>query len=206
MRIESITRLGSGGDKYSVLFEEGTVLKVSAVQIADFGIYTGKELEEAEYEELREGLEQSSSKARALRILGSRSLSAKDMERRLISKGESAETAQITVGWLEKIGAIDDEEYAASIVSHYSAKGYGIARIRDELFRRGISRDLWDKALSGIENMEEAADEFLEKKLKGSNDKDDLRRATDALCRRGFSYEEARSAVKRYLENLGDRG
>jgi SOS response regulatory protein OraA/RecX len=49
--------------------------------------------------------------------------------------------------------------------------------------------------------MEEAAYEFLVKKLRGSGDKDDLRRATDALLRRGFSYEEARAAVRSYIEN-----
>ena len=48
--------------------------------------------------------------------------------------------------------------------------------------------------------MEAAAYDFLNKKLRGSRDKADLRRATDALCRRGFSYEEAKTAINRYLE------
>jgi len=200
MRIESVTRLGDRADKYSALFEDGTTLKVTPAQIADFDVYSGRELSGEEYAQLREGLEFSSAKARALRILGSRSLSASDMENRLKRKGESEEAAQQAVEWLENIGVINDEEYAAAIVRHYAANGYGKARIRNELFKRGIARDMWDEALSGLENMDDAADEFLEKRLKGSRDKDDIRRATDALCRRGFSYDEARAAVKRYLE------
>jgi regulatory protein len=127
-------------------------------------------------------------------------MSAQEMERRLLSKGESQETAQETVKWLEDIGAIDDVEYSKNIVRHYSSKGYGPARIRDELFKRGIPRDMWEDALSEIDDISDAAHEFLEKKLQGSRDKADLRRATDALCRRGFSYEDARVALGRYIE------
>ena len=200
MKIAGITRNGSREDRFTVLFENGDEVKVSTAQIADFKLYTGSELSGDEYNELRKGLELSSSKARAIRILGSRNLSAREIERRLLSKGESEETARDTVKWLENAGAINDGEYSAMIVRHYSGKGYGIARIRDELYRRGIPRDLWDAALSYIEGEEDAASGFLEKKLKGSCDKDDLRRAADTLHRRGFSYEDARIAIDKYIE------
>ena len=146
-----------------------------------------------------------SSRELALRILGSRSLSAGEVEKRLVRKGETEQNAKEAVKWLEEIGLINDAEYATMIVRHYSAKGYGLARIKDELFRRGIQRDMWDDALSvlGEADAPDAAARFLEKKLKGSGDKDDLRRAADALCRRGFSYEQARTAVANYVESLG---
>jgi len=200
MKIESIKKSEKRPDRFVVLFDEGTEIRVSAIQIADFGLYTGLELSDEQYSELSQGLIQSTSKARALRILGNRSLSAREIEKRLIQKGESEETAQNTVGWLEDIGYISDTEYAAAIVKHYSSKGYGLARIKDELYRRGIQRDLWDTALQDLGGMQEAAQEFLKKKLRGSLDKEDMRRAVDALCRRGFQYQEAREALNRYLE------
>jgi len=200
MKIESLTRFEGKVGKFILLFEDGSKITVSEVQIADFGLYSGRELDDDEFAELRDGLKLSSSKARAVRILGSRNLSAHEMERRLMSKGESQQTAQETVKWLEDIGAVNDEEYAVIIARHYSAKGYGIARIKDELFRRGIPGEMWDDALGGLDNMGEAAYDFLDKKLKGSRDKADLRRATDALCRRGFSYEDARTIISRYVE------
>jgi len=145
-----------------------------------------------------------SAKRRALKILGSRQMSAEDMYKRLISKGETEEDAAETVSWLERMGAIDDVRYAESICLHYSGKGYGLTRIKDELFKRGIPRQLWDEALTAVEEteMDDAAVEFLHKKLRGSVEKDDIRRATDALCRRGYSYEDARMAVKRYIEDI----
>jgi len=202
MIIESLARLENKTDSFEVIFDDGSKVKVSAAQIADFGLYTGLDLSEEEQKELADGISLSSSKTRAIRILGNRSLSAREMEKRLVRKGESEDIAQETVKWLEDIGAINDDDYASTIVRHYCAKGYGIARIRDELYRRGIPREMWDEALNGLEGMDDAAYAFLEKKLRGSRDKDNLRRATDALCRRGYSYEEARTAIKKYTESL----
>ena len=204
MKIKSVSQVKNRTGSFSVLFDDGSEIKVSAVQLADFGLYSGLELSDNEYAQLRKGVESSLSKSRAVRILGSRNLSAFEIERRLIGKGEPESTARETVEWLENIGAVNDAEYAAAIVKHYCAKGYGLARIRDELFRRGIPRDLWEDAFDEVDGMEEAAYRFLVNKMKGSRDKDSIRRAMDALIRRGFSYEQARSAMNMYVENLGN--
>ena len=164
-----------------------------------------------ESESIFETPEQNRTKIRAIRILGNRQMSSQAMERRLLEKGESETAARDTVRWLEDTGAINDAEYAASIVNYYSSKGYGLARIRNELFKRGIPRDLWDETLAILNDAEtdESVYRFLEKKLRGlSADSDpamrknELRQATQALIRRGFSYEEARTAVGSYLESI----
>ena len=141
---------------------------------------------------------------RALRILGSRNMSSQEMFKRLTGKGENPDDAQDTVDWLVELGYINDEDYATLIVRHYSAKGYGLKRVRNELFRRGIPRDLWEDKLGELDDteMEDAAIAFLRKKLGGGSDKDDLRRVTDALVRRGYGYDDAKAAVNRYLESL----
>ena len=146
-----------------------------------------------------------SAKKRALRILGSRNFSEQEMRKRLIGKGETLEDTDEAVKWLVELGYINDADYAGLIVRHYSAKGFGMQRIRDELYKRGIPRELWDEKLSGLDDseMHDASLEFLQKKLRGSTDKDDLRRASDSLVRRGYSYDEARDAVNRYLEEVG---
>jgi regulatory protein len=142
------------------------------------------------------------AKACALRILGKRALSAREMENRLKSKGESEEIAARIVEWLVNIGLVNDEEYAESIVSHYCAKGYGPAKIRNELFRRGIEREMWDEVMNGAADTESAVYDYLNKRLKGSRESDDLRKAHAALCARGFSYSDAHEAINRYLESV----
>ena len=144
------------------------------------------------------------TQVRAMRMLSRRSYSARELEKKLVEKGEAAEDARQTVEWLEGLGYINDAEYAEMVARHYQSKGYGHARIKDEMHRRGIARDYWGDALGILEKtkIEDAALGFLEKKLRGGNDENDLRRALDALVRRGFSYEEAKSAVNRYLEAM----
>jgi len=150
-----------------------------------------------------------STKKRALKILGSRNFSEQEMFKRLTGKGESQEDATQAVKWLSELGYINDSNYASLIVNHYAARGYGEARIKNELFKRGIPREMWDENLSLIENpdfeISDPALEFLSKKLRGSIDKDDLRRAQAALVRRGFSYNDASAAVNRYVSELSDR-
>ena len=143
------------------------------------------------------------TKKRALRILGNRGFSEKEMLKRLTGKGEAQEDAEETVRWLVELGYINDNDYATLIVRHYSSKGYGLARIKDELYKRGIPREVWDEKLSELDDeMDDTALEFLKKKLRGSDDKDDLRRASAALVRRGYSYDDAKSAINRYMECL----
>jgi len=148
------------------------------------------------------------TKKRALKILGHRSFSEAEMLKRLVSKGEVQEDAEEAVRWLVELGYINDADYASLIVNHYCAKGYGLARIKDELFTRGIPRDLWDDKLAELDDdgLLDTAVEFLQKKLRGSQEKDDLRRASDALVRRGYSYSDAKSAINRYIENYDGDG
>jgi len=144
------------------------------------------------------------TKKRALKILGSRNFSEQEMFKRLTGKGESEEDAAEAVKWLKELGYINDSNYASLIVNHYAARGYGEARIKNELFKRGIPREMWDDNLSLIADpdfeLSDPALEFLQKKLRNSDDKDDIRRAKDALLRRGFSYDEVNAAVNRYLQ------
>jgi len=142
------------------------------------------------------------TKTRALKILGHRNFSEQEMIKRLTSKGESQEDSEDAVAWLVELGYINDENYAMLIVEHYSTKGYGMSRIKDELYKRGIPRDLWDSAFSSLddESTSEAALIFLRKKLRGSTDENDVRKARDALVRRGFSFDDAKAAINLYLE------
>ena len=116
-----------------------------------------------------------------------------------MKKGSDAGDAQAAADWLEEIGAVDDENYAAALVRHYGGKGYGPARVRDELRRRGVDRGLWDSALEEMPEAAEILDRLLRKRGDLSDPKE-RRRASDALLRRGFSWEQVRAALGRYAE------
>lgn len=186
-------------DRYYVTFESGDKCTVNLSLIARYSLFTGRILDDAELEAFHRDAVRTEAKARALRIIGTRNMSCRELERRLIEKGETTETARETVEWMEQIGAVNDREYAGMIVRHYSTKGYGLGRIRNELYRRGIDRELWDEALAEMPEGHDAIDRFIELRLKGRAPEDkELKRVTDALVRRGFAWEDIRVALARY--------
>lgn len=203
MKIVKLTRSEKRPDSYYAEFEDGGKLHVNIALIADYSLYTGRELDTDEFDSLKSSAGAASARARALRILGKRNMSRREIADRLVQKGESEETAEDTADWLIQIGAVNDTEYASLIVRHYISRGYGKMRIQDELYRRGIEKELWEEALTALPETEDKAYEYVVSKLRGSApDKAALKRVTDALYRRGFSWDEIKSAIRRYNEAL----
>lgn len=199
MRVEEVKKSQRKQGRFLVRLEDGGILRVTEEELLRFGLREGLELGEEELEALRASAKTSQAKAAAARMIGSRALSKQELTRRLVKKGSDAADAQAAADWLEEIGAVDDENYAAALVRHYGGKGYGPARVREELRRRGVDRELWDSAL---EEMPEAA-EILDKLLRRRGDLSDpkeRRRASDALLRRGFGWEQVKAALGRYAE------
>lgn len=199
MRVEEVKKSQRKQGRFLVRLEDGGILRVTEDELLRFGLREGLELGEEELEALRASAKASRTKAAAARMIGSRALSKQELTRRLMKKGSDAGDAQAAADWLEEIGAVDDENYAAALVRHYGGKGYGPARVRDELRRRGVGRELWDSALEEMPEAAEILDHLLQKRGDLSDPKE-RRRASDALLRRGFSWEQVRAALGRYAE------
>ena len=193
-------------DRWLAVLEDGSILRVSRNQIADFALYAGRELSEEEADRLLEAIENENFRSYALRVVTETPKSRNMLLKLLGEKNCQPERAEEIADWLEDIGLLNDGRYAADVVELYARKGYGKRKIRDELYRRGVPRELWDEALEQIEEEDSAAaiDAFLEKKLKGSHEPKDVKRASDALARRGFSWPEISDALRRYGMEVWD--
>ena len=98
------------------------------------------------------------AKEYALRALDRRDYSARELTRKLLEKGyEEAETAA-AVERLMELGFVDDARYAPLLVRHYAAKGYGAQRVKQELHKRGIPRELWDAAMEEMPQQDDTVD------------------------------------------------
>jgi hypothetical protein len=101
------------------------------------------------------------AKARALRLLERRDYSEAELAAKLAEKGEEPETAQAAARRMVELGFVNDESYAGAVVRHYAAKGFGRQRIREELRRRRVPRELWDAALEELDGQDETAERLL---------------------------------------------
>ena len=141
------------------------------------------------------------AKTYALKLLGYRSRSKKEMLERLKRKGFDSRQVDAAIKFLEDTDLINDKTLAADIFK-YSAesKPLGKKGIMMLLAKRGIDNELIEKTLSThTSDMEEkAAVEFVERKLRYlENYPEDVikRRLWGMLQRRGFSIDIIRRAV-----------
>ncbi len=206
LRLESMRAAKNKKDTFELAFSNGEVLLCRAADAADFALYEGRELESGEYSALCAAAALARTKERAAALLAYRAMSAGELVKKLCEKGESRENAADAAEWLLRLGALNDEEYAKSIVRHYSAKGWGAGRIREEFRRRCIPREYWQEALEELCGEEERIDRFIERRLSGREaDPKAKKKISDALYRRGFSWEQIKSAMARYFdESYGD--
>lgn len=187
-------------ERFELSLSDGEKLKIAPDQVADFSLYPDRELTDAELEELRSAAALHHTKERALRIINARAMSEREMYDRLVEKGESEQNAAAAVAWLLDLHFLNDADYAAAVARHCAAKGYGKRRVRDELYKRKIPRELWDAAMEELPEEDDTLDKLLRARLRGADadDRAALKRATDALLRRGFGWDEIKAAVERF--------
>lgn len=198
MRIEFFKTTPDRSGRYTVGFDDGSKLRLYRQSVEDFGIYSGKELSVEEYQALVKNASQVSAKMRAVRIVSATNVSKKELQTRLVRKGEDPQEAEKAVAWLEDLRVLDDGATAEAIVRSCAAKGYGLARAKQALYEKRIPKQLWESALEDYPDQEEKITDFLRTRLADSQDPKARKRAIDALLRRGHSY----SAIRQALSNL----
>ncbi len=203
MKLEKLEPSPRDPSRITLTFENGARLQAPSAVVADWSLYPGKLLDASELEALQQAVRQSNARQRAVRIVSASAVSRQELERRLVRKGEDAEDAAEAAQWLEELGAVNDYDLAMRVARQAAAKGYGKSRIRQILYQKGIPRDYWEEALAALPEPDDAIDQFLYRRLQGQwPDEKTLKKTTDALCRRGHSWEDIRRALTRYRENL----
>ena len=195
MRIDKLSSAPDRAGRYRLEFEDGSVMRLYRQTVEDFGLYTGLELEEDRLAKLQEAAGQMSAKMRAVRIVSASSVSRRDLEQRLVQKGEDPAQAKAAVKWMEDLDLIDDRKTAEQIVSRCAAKGYGLSRVKQKHNKKRIPKQFWDEALADYPDQSDNILEFLREKLSDSQDSREVKRCIDALIRRGHSYGQIRRAL-----------
>ncbi len=184
-------------------FDDGTVMRLYRQTVQDFGLYAGLELSDTEFKNLQESAGAMSAKMRAVRIVAASGVSKGDLQQRLIQKGETPKHAKQAVQWMSDMDLVDDQKTAEHIVQRCIHKGYGVARAKQALFEKRIPKEYWASVLEDYPDQSDSIVSFLQSRLLKSRDERSLRKAIDALIRRGHSYSEIRKGLDR-IDLLGD--
>ena len=227
MRIEKLEPSQHKQGRWLVWLDDASLVRVGEGDVVSLGLYAGKELSDAEGEALAAAGERSRLMERAVGLLAQRPMSRKELLDKLCTpprpKREKYpydklddgpdpallqaqrealwERAEGVADRLTELGLLNDEEYGRMVVRHYAAKGYGPRKLRDELYRRGVPRSLWEDAL---EEREPDGDQVLalaRQKLRGAEPtRENLKKVSDYLARRGYGWDEISSALDRIRE------
>lgn len=146
---------------------------------------------------------------RAVGLLAIRARSRQEVERKLTDSGYLPDTVEMVLFKLQKEKLLDDEAFALAWVHSRMGRGLGKARIRQELYQKGIAGDVAQAALmtlyaEDIDSQALALAEKLLRRVAGQSAPDAKRKVLAAMLRRGYGYGEASRALSAALAQVQD--
>ena len=196
MRIDILKTTPDRAGRYWITLEDGKKMALYRQTVEDFALYSGKKMTDEEWKALQEHAGQMSAKMRAVRIVSASSVSRKDLQDRLIRKGEDPEQAKQAVKWMEDLHLVNDRNTAEQIVHSCISKGYGLQRAKQALYEKRIPKEYWAEALEEYPDQLDRIEAFLRSRLDETSDGREVKKAIDALIRRGHGYGTIREALK----------
>ena len=164
------------------------------------GLREGAAFSSEELEEARVAGERALAMGRALRFLGYRARSRREVRDRLRRYGYGEETVDGVVGRLEELGYLDDEEFART-AAREKARRYGPRRVSAELRRSGVDAELAqgvvDEEFSGRSEVEAARLAAARRYNEAGSDAE-ARRVYGFLMRRGYSADVCAEVAREY--------
>lgn len=145
-----------------------------------------------------------------LRFLSYRDHSEKELLGKLVQKGHKREYCESACKKLKEYGYINDERYAQSLAeSLVERKGMSVRGIKNELFRKGVSKEISDKVTENldIDSVLRIIDLLNTKFVRYLSDEKGIKKTVAALQRLGYRWSDINSALRRIeveTEDFGD--
>lgn len=161
------------------------------------------EISDGEYETLKKEAQFFWGKERAYDILSRRDHSEKELLTKL-QRYVDIDAAHRVVSRMKELGLVNDEIYAEKYVKQLADyKLFGEKRIRQELYKRGISRDIIEKTIldADIDEMVGLCALIQRKYLNALKDERGQKRTFNALLRQGYQYSDIRRAMNQFIKN-----
>ena len=190
-------------DKIHISVDGEYSFTVDETYFLSMGIYNGKEVDCEELEEIKQTVNVRRAYNYAVSLLSRRDHSEKELMTKLTQKGYS-QGAEEAIAKLRDSGYVSDERFARLYVRELQTfKRYGKRRIEQELYRKGIDREIIREVLEETDFDEDELVSLVERKYgRYLDDEKGVAKAINGLLRMGYGYGEIRNALSRIKENL----
>ncbi len=146
------------------------------------------------------------AKSRALWYLDRMDYSEKALFDKLVLKGFDKKASSAVIAKLLELGLLDDRRYGERLAEKLTLSGVSKRAAMQKMFAKGLPYDLCKELLEETEVDEESALlRLIETKyITKLQDKNNYPKVYAALVRRGFSYGDIKSALKKYTEDFSE--
>ena len=171
---------------------------------AEQSLMSDMEIDPDFLEELKFQSDYVRAKSRALWYLDRMDYSEKALYEKLVLKGFDKKASSAVVAKLVELGLLNDRRYAEHLAVKLTEQGNSNRAALQKMLLKGVAYDLAKEVLSETETDEVSKIlALIEKKYSGKLwDPDNFQKVYAALVRRGFSYGDVKTALKKYKEDL----
>jgi len=193
--------------RYSIYIDGEYTFGISEDVLVKHSLRKGQVLTQDILKDINHEEEQSKANSYGLRLLSFRNRSEQELVQKMKQKQYDVEVIKNTIAFLKHHQYINDEAFTNDFVkSKLSTQKYGKNRIKQELYQKGISKDLINSTIDEMSNSDqeyETALELSRKKLLTSYRNDDTqsqyRKIGGFLQRRGFGFETISKVLNKLL-------
>lgn len=190
-------------DKIHISVDGEYSFTVDETYFLSMGIWNGKEVDEDELEEIRQTVSVRRAYNYAVNLLSRRDHSERELMTKLTQKGYG-DGAEEAINKLRDSGYVSDERFARLFVRELQTfKKYGKKRIEQELYRKGVDREIIREVLDETDFDEGELVSLIRRKYgRYLSDEKGVAKTINGLLRMGYSYGEIRNALREINENL----
>ncbi|MEJ5244710.1 MAG: RecX family transcriptional regulator [Bacteroidota bacterium] len=169
--MQKITKIVQSSRNSSIIqFDNGSNVEANNDIIAKFALSTGQEISDEKYSEIISENELMIAKQVAYNYATYTARTERQVVEKLKKSGFNENTIQLAIDFLKDYYLIDDEKYTASFINEKAKfKKWGINKIKIELLKKGIEKNIIDEKIRDLYNEEidfENAIKLAERKMK----------------------------------------
>lgn len=203
-RITKIEPQKKNPKRRSVFLDERFAFGLDEEVVYKYDLKVGQEFEQKKIDQIIEAETKKEAKDAALKFLSYRMRSEKEVRDKLKKKEFAEALIAEVIKDLKRVNLIDDYEFASAFIrDRISNNPRGKILLRQELWKKGIKKEIIEKALREYFKDEDKelilAKELLQKRKKryeGLDESIAKRRLMSFLLRRGFSYDIVKQVLR----------
>jgi len=200
-------------DRVSVFIDGEFAFGLYKETVLQHGLRKGQTLTGSEITTLQTADGFLAARAYALRLLNMRAQTSAGLRRKILGKGFPEDAVDRIVAQLEERGFLNDAQFARQFAEErLRTKKHGAARIRIDLQKKGIQREVIEMALQKVlkpDETLETARELAKKQWRKLRREPDVqkqrRRLFDFLIRRGYDPNTASTILREGPPNEADK-